>query len=230
VHHAWLTERQAEATLAPTQETYSQALAAGFAPNRLHLSGWPVRRQFAGADLPSRAATLSGLCLDPDLFTVFVQGGGEGSARFAQCVTALLMAGVPQILLAVGSNRQLAERFQGQPGVRVIPYTPTIAPLMAAADIVIGKAGPNTLIESAMLGKPFLATTYIPGQEQGNLDFIRRHGLGWVALDVRAQRQLMERLIGDPAQIAQMRASVARYRAWNAAATQQIPAIVTAAI
>jgi UDP-N-acetylglucosamine:LPS N-acetylglucosamine transferase len=106
VHHAWLTERYATATLAPTYETYLQAITAGFAPDRLHLTGWPVRRQFCGAELPSRAATLGRLCLDPDRFTVFVQGGGDGSAGFAQCVTALLMAGTPQIILAVGTNRR----------------------------------------------------------------------------------------------------------------------------
>jgi UDP-N-acetylglucosamine:LPS N-acetylglucosamine transferase len=230
VHHAWLTERYAAATIAPTHETYAQALAAGFAPDRLHLTGWPVRRQFWGADLPPHTATLRGLCLDPDRFTVFVQGGGEGSADFAQCVTALLMAGTPQIILAVGTNLRLAERFRGIPGVCIIPYTPNIAPLMAAADVIMGKAGPNTLIESTMLGKPFIATTYIPGQEEGNLAFIQRHGLGWVALDARDQRQLVERLMATPTQIAEMCASVGRYRAWNAKATERIPAVVSAAL
>src|SRR5262245_4884718 len=36
VHHAWLTERRAAATFAPTRETYAQALAARFAPERLY--------------------------------------------------------------------------------------------------------------------------------------------------------------------------------------------------
>ena len=230
VHHAWLTERGAAATLAPTHETYLQALKAGFAPDRLHSTGWPVRRQFCDPDLPSRAATLGSLGLDPDQFTVFVQGGGEGSAGFAQCAAALLAAGTPQMILAVGTNQQLGERFHGAPGVRVARYTPLIAPLMASADVVIGKVGPNTLIESTMLGKPFIATTYIPGQEQGNLAFIQRHGLGWVALDAREQRQIVERLRADPAPLAEMGASVGRYRAWNAAATELIRTVVSAAI
>src|SRR5215207_7866143 len=140
------------------------------------------------------------------------------------------MAGTPQIILAVGTNQRLGERFRGAPGVRVIPYTPMIAPLMASADVVIGKAGPNTLIEATMLGKPFIATTYIPGQEEGNLTFIQRHGLGWAALGMREQRQLVERLIAMPTQIAEMRASVERYRTWNAAATELIATVVSAAI
>ena len=39
VHASWLTERRANATFAPTCETYEQALANGFAPERLHLVG-----------------------------------------------------------------------------------------------------------------------------------------------------------------------------------------------
>jgi 1,2-diacylglycerol 3-beta-galactosyltransferase len=228
VHHAWLTEQSGAATLAPTRETYAQALAAGFAPDRLHLAGWPVRRQFLDADLPPRAAILGGLCLDPDRFTIFVQGGAEGSADFAQCVAALQAAGTAQIVLAVGTNQRLAERFQGVSGVRVIGYTRNIAPVMAAADLIVGKAGPNTLIESAMLGKPFIATTYIPGQEEGNLAFIQRHGLGWVALEPREQRALVGHLSAMPTQLAEMRASVGCYRDWNAAAIQRIPAILSA--
>jgi 1,2-diacylglycerol 3-beta-galactosyltransferase len=53
VHHAWLTERHSVATLAPTHETYMQALKAGFAPDRLHLTGWPVRHTWACVSTPT---------------------------------------------------------------------------------------------------------------------------------------------------------------------------------
>src|SRR2546422_9710021 len=41
VHASWLTEREASVPLATTRETYAQALDVGFAPERLHLVGWP---------------------------------------------------------------------------------------------------------------------------------------------------------------------------------------------
>src|SRR5262249_382135 len=169
----------ATATLAPTRETYAQLLAAGFAPDRLHLAGWPVRRQFWDAAPASRAAILARLGLDRDRFTLFVQGGGEGSAGFARSIDAALAAApdLIQIILAIGTKRSLPEQFEGAARVRTIPFTRDIAPFMAAADVVLGKAGPNTLFEAVMLGKPFIATTYIPGQEQANLAFIQSHGL-----------------------------------------------------
>jgi UDP-N-acetylglucosamine:LPS N-acetylglucosamine transferase len=228
LHAAWLTERGAAATFAPTRETHAQLLAAGFVPDRLHLTGWPVRRQFAETARESRAATLAQLGLDLDSFTLFVQGGGEGSAGFARSVEAALAAapGRLQIILATGTNQRLAERFGGVAQVRVIPFTPHIAPLMAAADVVLGKAGPNVLFEAVALGKPFIATTYIPGQERANLAFIQSHGLGWVALDATAQRQLLATLVANPSQLRAMEASVRRYHEWNAAAVASIPGLV----
>ena len=221
LHATWLTARDATATLAPTRESYAEALAAGFPPKRLHLIGWPVRAQFLAAR-HDRAATLGGLGLDPARFTVFVQGGGEGTAHVARTVQRVLDAGAPQVILAAGTNERLRERFAGVPNVRALPFTRAIAPLMAAADVIFGKAGPNALFESVMLGRPFVATTYIPGQETGNLAMIRRHGLGWVATDPADQRALVAALIDDRAKLAAMAASVGRYRAWNAAAARAI--------
>lgn len=238
VHAAWLSERQAAATFAPTRETYEQALAAGFAPERLHLTGWPVRAQFSRPRLFTREArteTLTQLGLDPARFTVFLQGGGEGAARFSRTIDTVLATGSSngdgdagiQVVLATGTNRALLARYEDTPNLAALPFTPEIAPFMAAADVVMGKAGPNILFESVTLGKPFIASAYIPGQEQANLPFIQRHGLGWVALHPREQRSLLTTtLLHDPAQLTAMSATVDAYRLWNNTATQSIVPIL----
>lgn len=226
VHQAWLTERRATATLAPTRETYQEALTAGFDPARLVLSGWPVREQFTQGAVYDRAATLASLGLDPARFTIFLQGGGEGAARFVRTVGGLAGAGDLQIILAAGTNRALLTSFAATPNVRAIPFTKQIAPFMAAADVVMGKAGPNMLFETVTLGKPFIATAYIPGQEAANLAFIERHHLGWVALEPAAQHALIVALGADPARLAAMAETVRAYGDWNTAATTSILPLV----
>jgi processive 1,2-diacylglycerol beta-glucosyltransferase len=86
---------------------------------------------------------------------------------------------------------------------------------MAAADVIMGKAGPNMLFEAVTLGKPFIATAYIPGQEEANLEFIRRHGLGKVALTLTEQQQLLRTLVTRQAELHAMTTSVAAYQQWN---------------
>lgn len=233
VHAAWLTERQAAATLAPTRETYEQALAADFSPERLHLVGWPVRAQFSRAfqlDREAHAERLVQLKLAPDRFTVFLQGGGEGAAHVDRSVESLLSLNDlhVQVILAAGSNRALLERYQQVENLAALPYTRDIAPYMAAADVIMGKAGPNMLFESVALGKPFIATAYIPGQEQANLPFIERHGLGWVALKAEEQRDLLTTLMRQPERLHAMSATVNAYRQWNAEANQRIVPILNA--
>jgi 1,2-diacylglycerol 3-beta-galactosyltransferase len=240
VHATWLAVKEVDCVLAPTRETEAQALAAGFSPSQVHLSGWPVRHQFdahgdaskgksasrhgtesgllhAGSE---REAVLEALGLKPGRFTVFLQGGGEGTARFATTVEAVLGAGGQnpvQIILATGTNKLLQARFAQTPRVYALPFTKEIARYMALSDLIMGKAGPNMLFESVTLGKPFIATTYIPGQETPNLEFIRRHQLGWIALRSDEQASLIHTLAQDPVWLAAQARAVAAYRSWNQA-------------
>jgi UDP-N-acetylglucosamine:LPS N-acetylglucosamine transferase len=231
LHAAWMIEKGADMTFAPTRETYAQALAAGFSPERLRMIGWPVRGQFYRAGGQDRAVFLRRMGLDPSKFTVFLQGGGEGSAQFGRTVKHVLEAGENvQIILACGTNEILKVRYNHTPNVRTLAFTKEIAPYMAAADVVMGKAGPNMLFETVTLGKPFIATTYIPGQEECNLQVIERYDLGWVALEPERQGAVIHELVSDPAKLAAMSATVNAYRAWNTEANQTIlPSVRTLA-
>ena len=236
LHQAWLTVKDAALHLAPSREVYAQALAARVQPDKTHLIGWPTRRQFYAPDPSAADWAWAETGFNRQRLTVFLQGGGEGSAGFARTVEQLLALadshGQPalQLILAAGTNQLLQRRFQGRPGCHALPFTKTIAPWMACADLVMGKAGPNMLFESVTLGKPFLATTFIPGQEEGNLEMIRSYGLGWVALTGEEQIGLIKNILRQPEALAAKRATVEVYRAWNQAGIAKVPSLVQAAI
>jgi processive 1,2-diacylglycerol beta-glucosyltransferase len=217
VHATWLTARDVAATLAPTRETYNQALSVNFPPERVHQVGWPVRNQFYRVQPEQRLALLEQMGFDCHRLTVFLQGGGEGAAQFGRTVERVLTIPQIQVILAAGTNQKLIARFGHgrKPNIFVLPFTKEIAPYMAAADVIMGKAGPNMLFEAMTLGKPFIATAYIPGQEGTNLAFIRRHKLGWVALEPNQQLALLEKLVVAPQELRTMDAGVEAYREWN---------------
>lgn len=227
VHSTWLTEKHADAYLIPTREILAQAQEHSINRSRLHLTGMPIRQQFLEDYSTTKSQTYTTLGFDPSLFTVFLQGGAEGAAGLDATVKSILAAGKPiQIILAVGTNKQLAARFSGIEHLRILPFTKTIAPYIAAADLVIGKAGPNFITEAIMLEKPFLATASIPGQETPNLTFLQRYNLGWVCLQPHAQQQLISTLISNPSALAEKVASVQVYRASNLQAIKKIYSIV----
>jgi len=227
VHMTWFAEKQADAYFAPTSEIFAQARAQGIATNRLYLTGRPVRRQFWDASLDARSETLSALELDPATFTIFLQGGAKGSAGVDQTIESLLSTGVPlQIMLAVGTNEEMALRYVGHKQIRTLPFTEMIAPYMAAADMIAGKAGASFISEAFVLEKPFLVTTFIPGQETPNLQFIERHNLGWVCQETTAQQALLSRITSNSGLIAAKVASIRAYKAWNMLANQHLCPII----
>jgi UDP-N-acetylglucosamine:LPS N-acetylglucosamine transferase len=227
LHMTWFTEKRADAYLAPTGEIFAQTREQGIDEKRLYLTGRPVRRQFLEACATGREAMLAALGFDPAVFTIFLQGGAKGSAGVDQTLESILAMGMPvQIILAVGNNQAMASRYAGGEQVRVLPFTEIIAPFMAAADVIAGKAGASFISEAFMLEKPFLVTAFISGQESPNLQFIEQHNLGWVCLETSAQKELLAKITSNSHMIAEKKDSIRAYKAWNMQANQQISLII----
>jgi UDP-N-acetylglucosamine:LPS N-acetylglucosamine transferase len=60
----------------------------------------------------------------------------------------------------------------GKVDVVGLGFVTNMAEYMVAADILITKAGPGTISEAAALSLPVLLTSYLPGQEEGNVDYV----------------------------------------------------------
>lgn len=73
-----------------------------------------------------------------------------------------------------------AEARASQEGVTVIPlgFVTRMAEYMAAAEVLITKAGPGTIAEAASMGLPVLLTDFLPGQEAGNVGVVLEQGFG----------------------------------------------------
>lgn len=186
-----------------------------------------MRRQFLEVFPGRRSETLAALDFDPTIFTIFLQGGAKGSAGVDRTIESLLSTGMPvQIILAAGNNKSLAARYTGIERIRALPFTEIIAPYMAAADVIAGKAGASFISEAFMLEKPFLITAFIPGQETPNLQFIEQHNLGWVCLETSAQKELLIKLASNPGMIAEKEGSIRAYKTWYMRANQHIGSII----
>lgn len=227
VHQTWFTEKYADAYLAPTREIFAQAIEQGIEQERLYLTGRPIRRQFLEVSAYTREETLATLNFDSNIFTIFLQGGAKGSAQVDRVMEFLLHTTIPiQIILAVGNNKSMAASYAGMKQVYAVPFTETIAPYMAAADIIVGKAGASFVTEAFMLEKPFLVTAVIPEQETPTLAFIERHNLGWVRLEPTAQQELLLEIAQNPSLIAEKVTAIRAYKTWNVQANQDIRTVI----
>jgi 1,2-diacylglycerol 3-beta-galactosyltransferase len=71
-----------------------------------------------------------------------------------------------------------APHQKGQVTVAGLGFVSNIADYMVAADILVSKAGPGTIAEAAAVGLPVMLTSFLPGQEAGNVDFVIENGFG----------------------------------------------------
>lgn len=67
---------------------------------------------------------------------------------------------------------------RGSVDVVGLGFVTNMADYMAASDVLVTKAGPGTIAEAAALGLPVMLTSFLPGQEAGNVDYVLEYGFG----------------------------------------------------
>jgi len=210
VHAGWFTPG-AHLYIVPTEAARQRALRAGVTPKRIRVIGMPTRRSFVEArDMPqAEARELLGLSQDRPI--VLMIGGGEGMGPLIPVVRAIAGRRPDAHLVVIaGRNQALyhALRALDVPvPLHVEGFVTNIAVWMRAADVLVTKAGPNTLSEAFIAGLPLVLYAAIPGQEEGNILHVVEHHAGvWAPKPQAAADTLMELLV-HPAQRAAMAAS-----------------------
>ncbi|HEU5348740.1 MAG TPA: glycosyltransferase, partial [Ktedonobacterales bacterium] len=187
-HASWFA-RGVDACIVPTQAVKSLALAHGLAATRVHLLGMPVDPCFAVCPTATVAERRSALALDADLPVALLTGGGEGGCDLAEAVEEIVRQRLRvQLLVVAGRNRQLyarVERMRWQHDtptrISLFGFVRNMPDLMRAADVIVTKAGPGTISEAVACKLPIVLLGAIPGQEEGNIDFVLQNGLGVLA-------------------------------------------------
>jgi len=122
--------------------------------------------------------------------TVLVIGGGDGVGKLDKIVeeTAKTLSvdcpGEGQVVAICGKNRAVRQRLENAKKqwddvhVEVRGFTSQISEYMEVADCVVTKAGPGTIAEAAIRGLPTMLSSFLPGQEAGNVPFVIRSGFG----------------------------------------------------
>ena len=212
VHESWLVA-DADAVVVPAREVYQRALSRGVSPSRLRLLGHPIHPKFddvTGTPGELRAA----LGLPADSMIVMLMAGGEGGGKLLPTTLALAKARLPIHLLVVcGRNEPLREKLEEMAPslptpMTVLGFTNQIPKFFRAVDLLVTKAGPGSLAEANAAQLPVVVYDYVPGQERGNVDFVRNNGLGAVALHGAGQVvQAVRTLITTPHRLDQIRSN-----------------------
>ncbi len=179
--HMFWYDKRVERCLVPTQAAYDRGLEAGMLPEQMRVTGLPVHPHFAER-LKAKDKARAELGWNPDLPTILLVGGGEGMGPLYQTARAINDQKMRcQIVVIAGRNEVLRHNLEtshwNQP-VHIYGFVTNMPLLMAAADILVSKAGPATISEACIAGLPVILYDAIPGQEEGNIDFVVENGAG----------------------------------------------------
>ncbi|MGL4832506.1 MAG: UDP-N-acetylglucosamine--N-acetylmuramyl-(pentapeptide) pyrophosphoryl-undecaprenol N-acetylglucosamine transferase, partial [Propionibacteriaceae bacterium] len=181
--------------------------------------GLPLRRAIAELDRgQSRAAARSALGLIGDRPTVLVSGGSLGAQSInhaTQEATAQILSQGYDIIHVWGAKNFTSDVVpiaDSETGATYLPlaYAEAMEQTYAAADFMVGRAGSNTVCETAAVGLPQL---YIPlphgnGEQALNAKAFVEAGAGVIIEDAALNGELLAQqvtsFLSDPARLAQM--------------------------
>lgn len=194
-----------------TEEIRCSVIARGVPAERVVASGIPIGAVFG---VPAdRLAARAALEIEADRPAVLVTGGMRGTlGGIAEVCAALAGASMPfRAVVVCGDHARLAatlgRRHAGDARFRIFGRVSDMERLMAAADVVVSKAGGVTVAEALALGRPLVLYRSLPGQERGNEVYLERAGAAILARDRAVLGRVLGELLGDPARLARCAAA-----------------------
>lgn len=220
-HTQWIFE-DVSCYFVPALEIANDLSARGVPRERIVVSGVPVAEEFARP--LDRAATRLALGLSARAPVLLLMGGGQGSlGGLETSVRVLLEVDRPfQALVVAGRGEGFADRLRGlcrgrEGQFRIFGYTETVRHFMAAADLLVTKAGGITLAESMAAELPIVFFGSLPGQEARNERFATGVGIALVARSREELREAIFRPFDDPGVLLALRENIRRVRRPRAA-------------
>ncbi|GAC1645915.1 MAG: glycosyltransferase [Ktedonobacteraceae bacterium] len=204
IHHAWFTVG-VDRYVVPTEQAKQLYLQRGLDPEHVTLLGMPIDPKFT-VPVASKEELQRKFNLKPGVSTILLVGGGDGAGGLQKAVRAISRAHLPvQLMVVTGRNRRLYTHLQRTRASLHVPakifgFVQNMPELMHASDVIITKAGPGTICEALSCNLPVILSGYVPGQEEGNIDFVVNNEVGVLALEPPTLIDALRRLIrpGSP--------------------------------
>ncbi|KAJ8604583.1 hypothetical protein CTAYLR_007630 [Chrysophaeum taylorii] len=204
-HPTWF-HRGVDKCFVPSKAIYDKARRCGLPTDKLVSRGLPLRAPFWEQEHRTQPEVRQHLGL-PDVPSVLVMGGGDGVGRIARVAKTIAseLRDEASLVVICGKNeaaKRELETYDWPDHVRpsILGFVSNIEEYMAAADCVVTKAGPGTIAEAATRGLPVVLSSFLPGQEAGNVKFVvKTHEFGVFKRRPKKIAREIRRLLEDDA-------------------------------
>ncbi len=198
LHKSWVSP-DTDVMVVATEEAKQICIKEGLPEDRIKVLGIPIDPRFAEQHDKNVAREKIGL--KKGVYTVLVMGGGEGAGNIYEIVDQLKNnAKDIQLIVICGRNESLKSKLEGMKldfPAKIYGFTNDVPEIMDASDIIITKGGPGAIFEALAKDLPMIITSWLPGQEEGNVKYVLEHKIGRVGTDPAKIIPLINELRAD---------------------------------
>ena len=185
-HETWF-DKKVDFCFVPSAAVERIAKKNGLTDGQIIKHGLPVRPPFWRRAAP-KDKLRSKLELKNMRKTVLLMGGGDGVGGLKEIATQVAtrlgdFREASQMVVICGNNKRVAEQLRKRQwpksvNVAVCGFCDNVDEYMGAADCLVTKAGPGTIAEAMTRGLPIVLSSFLPGQERGNVPYVTKGGFG----------------------------------------------------
>eukprot|EP00633_Aureoumbra_lagunensis_P002748 CAMPEP_0197290352 /NCGR_PEP_ID=MMETSP0890-20130614/7574_1 /TAXON_ID=44058 ORGANISM="Aureoumbra lagunensis, Strain CCMP1510" /NCGR_SAMPLE_ID=MMETSP0890 /ASSEMBLY_ACC=CAM_ASM_000533 /LENGTH=429 /DNA_ID=CAMNT_0042762301 /DNA_START=315 /DNA_END=1604 /DNA_ORIENTATION=+ len=198
-HPTWF-HKDVDACFVPSDAVAKIAKKVGLQDEKIKQHGLPLRHAFWEPETRPKAQMRKTLSLPENMETALLVGGGDGVGRISSLAKVIgkelgkeeATFGKKKIskqsehnnknqqfslVIICGRNEEAQRELEAYDWpanvhATILGFVKNIDEYMAAADCLITKAGPGTIAEASTRGLPTLISSYLPGQEFGNVQYV----------------------------------------------------------
>lgn len=178
------------------------ALKNGIPPGKVVVFKQIVNHPIENIDANKIAEIKNKYGISENKKTIVIIGGANGLPRGERIFDLLLKININAEILAIcGDNlvqkenfEKIAKKYLNR--AKILGWVDDLPQLIAAADLVISKAGAGVVWETILLKKPLLISHFIFGQEKGTMEFVVKNGLGWYETSPGKISRMVKNFIG----------------------------------
>jgi len=197
-----------------SRKSRDEIVQKGISAQKLKVFQFPIKPSFSQRT-QSPAVLRAQLGLEKKPFTVLLFFGAEGVGPVKKSLETLIERGLSlQVVVVCGRNQKLKEDIErlaasrtGNVHIEVRGYVTNLADYIAAADVVVGKSGPNQVFETLLQCRPLVISSFLANEKE-TTDWVIRNRLGWLTRSPAHLAALLARLASHPEVLRQYQASI----------------------
>jgi len=193
--------------LVPTSAAAELALRSSIDKDKIKIIGMPVSKRF-GPSATAKSKLKTALGWNPTLPAIIAMAGGEGIGSLDQIAENLSTLNVTVVVIT-GKNTSLFERLNSTEApynlnLKIYGFVSNIDEFMKAADLIITKAGPGTIVEALNSHLPLMIYSKLSGQEDGNVSYVTDNSAGVWQPKISEMANTVQDILANPSTLENM--------------------------